>query len=266
MVFPLVVLAAGALLAGFAGIPPAIRALFGKHGESTLAVWLAPALGPPLEVAHRTEWMAMGFSTVIALAGIWLGYLFFGGGYRAPAHAFARKVPGLVQLAREKFRIDELYGAIIVRPLQILCRTLFLIVDRVLIDKILIGGWAFAADLGGRICRFLQAGDVQRYLAAFVIGLAVLVWFAARPAAPQEVQVAVEGRAARITLVDPEAASGNLKYSFDFDGDGTPDREGSSPSANWLYGGPARYTVDITIEDLRWHTRRTLKREIEVGP
>jgi NADH-quinone oxidoreductase subunit L len=266
MVFPLVVLAAGAILAGFAGVPPAIRALFGNHGESTLAVWLAPALGPPLEVAHRTEWMVMGFSTVIALAGIWLGYLFFGGGYRAPAHAFARKVPGLVQLARDKFRIDELYGAIIVRPLQILCRTLFLIVDRVLIDKILIGGWAFAADLGGRICRFLQAGDVQRYLAAFVIGLAVLVWFAARPAAPQEVQVAVEGHVARVTLVDPEAASGNLKYSFDFDGDGTPDREGTSPSANWFYGGPARYTVDITIEDLRWHTRRTLKREIEVGP
>jgi NADH-quinone oxidoreductase subunit L len=70
MVFPLVVLAAGAILSGFVGVPPAIRELFGKHGESTLAVWLEPAVGAPLEVAHRTEWMVMGFATLAALAGI----------------------------------------------------------------------------------------------------------------------------------------------------------------------------------------------------
>jgi NADH-quinone oxidoreductase subunit L len=110
MVFPIVLLAVGAALAGLVGIPPAIRELFGKHGESTLAVWLEPAVGAPLEVAHRTEWMAMGFSTLIALAGIGLAYLFYGGGYRAPAHAFARRAPGLVALVRDKFRVDELYG------------------------------------------------------------------------------------------------------------------------------------------------------------
>jgi NADH-quinone oxidoreductase subunit L len=147
MVFPLVVLAAGAILSGFVGVPPAIRELFGKHGESTLAVWLEPAVGAPLEIAHRTEWMVMGFATLTALAGIGLAYVFYGGGYRAPAHAFAQKFPGLVSLARDKFRIDELYGFLIIRPLQAFCRLVFQVVDRVLIDKILIGGWAFVADL-----------------------------------------------------------------------------------------------------------------------
>ncbi|MBN2574595.1 MAG: NADH-quinone oxidoreductase subunit L [Deltaproteobacteria bacterium] len=266
MVFPLVVLAAGALFAGFAGVPPALRELFGKHGESTLAVWLEPAVGAPLAVAHRTEWIVMGISTALALVGIGFGYFFYGGGYRAPAHAFARKLPRLVALVRDKFRVDEIYDAILVRPLQALCRITFLVVDRVLVDKILVGIWAFVADVGGRACRFIQAGDVQRYLAVFAIGLAALVWVAARPAAPKEIQVVVTGRHAKVTLVDDEARSGNLQYRFDFDGDGVPDREGKTASASWIYGGPARYTVAITIEDARWHTRRVVERDVEVRP
>jgi NADH-quinone oxidoreductase subunit L len=263
MVFPLVVLAAGAVLAGFVGIPPAIRELFGKHGESTLAVWLEPAVGAPLEVAHRTEWSVMGVATIVALGGIGLAYAFFGGGYRAPAHAFAKKMPGLVALARDKFRIDEIYTAIIIRPLQALCRVVFLVVDRIVIDKVLIGGWAFLADIGGRMCRFAQVGDVQRYLAVFAIGFAVLVWIAARPATP-EVEIAIEGNHVAVKLVDAEADNDDLTYSFDFDGDGTPDREGRDPSATWIYGGPDRHTISIVIRDERWHTQRTLKRDIEI--
>jgi NADH-quinone oxidoreductase subunit L len=264
MVFPIVLLAVGAAIAGLVGIPPAIRELFGKHGESTLAVWLEPAVGVPLEVAHRTEWRVMGCSTLIALGGIGLAYLFYGGGYRAPAHAFARRVPGLVALVRDKFRVDELYGFLIIRPLQGLCRVTFHIVDRILIDKILIGGWAFLADLAGRVSRSFQVGDVQRYLAVFVIGLAVLVWIAARPASPDEVRVNVEDNVVKVSLVDPEADSGNLTYSFDFDGDGIVDRQGKTPSATWAYAGSAHHTVTIVIEDSRWHTRRTLKRDIQI--
>jgi NADH-quinone oxidoreductase subunit L len=264
MVFPLVVLAAGAILSGFVGVPPAIRELFGKHGESTLAVWLEPAVGAPLEIAHRTEWMVMGFATLTALAGIGLAYIFYGGGYRSPAHAFAQKLPGLVSLVRDKFRIDELYGFLIIRPLQAICRLVFQVVDRVLIDKILIGGWAFAADLAGRVLRFFQAGDVQRYLAVFAIGLAVLVWIAARPAAPDEVRFLIEGNTVAASIVDPEAASGDLTYSFDFDGDGVADRQGKTPNATWTFSGPANYTVSIVIEDARWHTRRTIKRNVEI--
>jgi hypothetical protein len=229
-----------------------------------LAVWLEPAVGAPLEVAHRTEWMVMGFSTVVAFAGIGLAYLFYGGGYRAPAHAFVRKLPDLVSLARDKFRIDELYGVILIRPLRAFCRIVFQVVDRVLIDRILIGGWAFVADIVGRMFRFFQAGDVQRYLAVFAIGIAVLVWIAARPAAPEEVRFLVEGNTVSASFVDPEAASGNLTYSFDFDGDGVADRQGKTPNATWTFSGPADYTVSIVIEDARWHSRRTIKRNVEI--
>jgi NADH-quinone oxidoreductase subunit L len=262
MVFPLVVLALGALLAGFVGVPPALRELFGKHGESTLSIFLEPAVGAPLEVGHHTEWLMMGLSTLAALAGIGMAYVFYGGGYRAPAMAFARKVPALVSLVRDKFRIDELYGFLIIRPLQALCRLIFQVIDRILIDKILVGTGAFLADLVGRAFRFFQAGDVQRYLAVFAVGLAVLVWVAARPASPDEVVLKVQGKTVTASLEG--ARDSALTYSFDFDGDGTPDREGTSPNATWTYSGSDRYTVTIVIQDSRWHTRRIIKRDVEI--
>lgn len=263
MVFPLVVLAIGAVVSGFAAIPPAIRALLGKHGESTLAVWLAPAVGEPMDVAHSLEWSVMGTSTVVALAGIGLAYAFFGGGYRQPAHAFAQKLPGFVALVRDKFRVDELYAKLILRPFRLLCDIVFQLVDRILIDKILIGGWTFLADMAGRMFRFFQAGDVQRYLATFAIGASVVVWIAARPAWPDEVRIKVDGRSVRVDVVDPEASTGTLKYSFDFDGDGTPDRSGPTPSATWIYAGALHHEVTITIEDARWHSRRVLTRTFD---
>jgi len=266
MVFPLVVLAAGALLSGLVGLPPALRELFGRPGESTLAVWLEPAVGAPLAVSHTLEWIGMGASTLIAVGGIALAYVFFGGGYRAPAHSLAAGWPRLAGLVRDKFRIDEIYALLIVRPLATACRLLFFFVDRILIDKILIGIWVFVADLGGRICRFVQVGDVQRYLAVFAIGLTALLWIAARPTAPDEVNISVDNSTVQIKLVDSQARGGALTYSFDFDGDLVPDRQGATPSATWMYSGPGRYTARVIIEDPRWHTRRTLVREIEIKP
>lgn len=264
MVFPLVVLATGAVLAGLAGIPPAVRELFGMHGESTLAAWLAPAVGEPMEVALSTEWRVMGVSTVVALAGIAAAYAFYGSGYRQPAHAFAAKVPGLVALVRDKFRVDELYAKILLRPFRVLCDVVFQVVDRVLIDKVLIGGWTVIADTLGRLFRFLQTGDVQRYVAAFAIGVAAVVWVAARPQAPDEVRMKVDGHTVKVDVVDADVAGGGMRFAFDFDGDGVPDREGATPSATWTYGGPDRYTITITIEDSRWKTRRVIARTVDI--
>ena len=204
----------------------------------------------------------MGLSTLAALGGIGMAFVFYGGGYRAPAIAFAKKVPGLVALVRDKFRIDELYGFLIIRPLQALCRIIFQLIDRILIDKILVGAGAFLADLAGRAFRFFQTGDIQRYLAVFAIGLAVLVWVAARPTAPDEVLLKVQGKTVTASLEGPRDNA--LTYSFDFDGDGTADREGANPNASWTYSGPDRYTVTIVIQDSRWHTQRIIKRDVEI--
>ena len=68
--------------------------------------------------------------------------LFYGGGYREPAPSSSRRPSrAWCRLVQDKFRIDELYGrrSSSGRSAR-LAEALFCVVDRVIIDKILVGG------------------------------------------------------------------------------------------------------------------------------
>jgi NADH-quinone oxidoreductase subunit L len=258
MVGPLVVLGAGAVLAGYVGLPPALGDLFGKADINLLGHWLEPVVGPEPHVSHSLEWGLMGASTVVAVIGILLARAFYAGGYREPARRFVEAVPGFVALVRDKFRVDELYDLIIVRPIKVFSVALFKVVDRLLIDKVLVHGFALVVDVGGRVSRLFQVGDVQRYLAVFAIGVVGIFYLAIKPAAP-ELAVRTEKRG-DTTSVEVDASQGapkgrELEYDFEFDGDGARDRTGRSPKAIWHYEGsatPVVHTIHVTIRDPRW--------------
>ena len=165
---------------------------------------------------------------------------------------------------RGKFFIDEIYGWLILRPLRALSNQIFRVVDRLLIDQMLVGGWSLLADGTGRVLRLVQAGDIQRYLAIFAIGLAVLVNEMARPTVPSDVRVRVDGHSAFVELRDADPVSSKLDYGFDFDGDGIEERSGSNTQANWSYAKSGRYTMHIRITDPRWHTAVTLLYTIDI--
>jgi hypothetical protein len=139
----------------------------------------------------------------------------------------------------------------------------FVVVDRILIDKVLVGGWTVLVDTAGRLLRLVQVGDVQRYLAIFAIGLAALVYVMARPAAPSEVKIRVEGRSA-CPAWRWRATADKLDYGFDFDGDGQEDRSGPLASATWSYPRPGHYRLQVRITDPRWNTSRTIERTIDI--
>ena len=67
---------------------------------------------------------------------------------------------------------------VLVRPFRWLAAAAFNVIDRFLIDLVLVNGSAFVLDISGRVARWWQNGDVQRYLAAIVLGLAALLWLA----------------------------------------------------------------------------------------
>jgi NADH-quinone oxidoreductase subunit L len=261
MTGPLVVLAIGAALAGYVGIP---GALAGYPEWNLLAHWMEPALGPELHVAAGVEGGVIAASTVAAGLGIVLAYLFYGGGYRQPAHQFAAAVPGFVSLVRDKFRIDELYGLIIIRPLRALARGLFLFVDRILIDQVLVGGVGLVVDIAGRISRTFQVGDVQRYLAVFAVGLLALFYLATKPNAPHELAVKIDGSTVEVDAGKGIAPGRSLLYEFDFDEDGLPERTGQSPTARFSYEGRGQYTIRVTIRDPRWDSETTLKQRVSI--
>ena len=263
MVVPLVILAIGAGLGGFVGVP---GGLLGHPEWNLLGEWLTSSVGPELEVPHNTEMTFMAISTGLALLGIFLARAFYGGGYREPATKFASSFPGFVQLVRDKFRVDELYAAVIVRPLRGLSVALFRIVDRVLIDKLLVGGTAAIVDLLGRITRSFQVGDGQRCMAAFAVGAAALVFFATRPTLPAHLKVNVSGTTVTVDASRAGRQSQRgLTYAFDFDDDGRSEVTGTSPEARYTYDKAGTHTIRVTVTDPRWHTESHIKSEIDLG-
>jgi NADH-quinone oxidoreductase subunit L len=262
MVVPLVVLAAGAVLVGFIGLPGGLV----HHPEyNLLAHELEPVLGPELEVPHNVEAIFMVVSTAVALLGIALAMVFYRGGYKAPARAFAARFPGFVRLVQDKFRIDELYDRAIIRPIRAISRGVFVFVDRIIIDKIVVEGLGVLVNLFSRIARTLQGGDGQRYMAVFAVGVALLVHFAIQPTLPfTSLKVTQTGRAVEI-----DARRGNraptrpLEYAFDF-GDGRPVVKGTSPEQRHDYDRAGSYTIQVTISDPRWGTEDGFKEKVEV--
>ena len=263
MVVPLVVLAIGAALGGFVGVPGALV----HHPEwNQLDHLLSPVVGAELELPHAVEIGVMVGATVLAALGIGLAWVFYGGGYREPALKFAAAFPKFVALVRDKFRVDELYDALIVRPIKKLARGVFFVVDRVIIDKILVEGVGGLVDVFGRIARIPQgSGDGQRYMAFFALGVALLVFFVSRPTVPGALTTTVAGLG-----VDVDARRAGkpslrqLEYSFDFDNDGKPEVTGANATAHHEYPRPGSYTIKVTVRDSRWGTSDSLKQKVEV--
>ena len=102
MTLPLVVLAIFALLGGFVNAAP-----FGIH-------WLSHFLG---QQAAAFNWLTAGIATVLALAGIALGWTMYNGAFvhSTDVDPLERMMPGIFGILHDKFRVDEFYGATVGR-------------------------------------------------------------------------------------------------------------------------------------------------------
>ncbi|NUN14847.1 MAG: NADH-quinone oxidoreductase subunit L [Myxococcales bacterium] len=151
-------------------------------GYFPVSDWLAPILSRPAQLLVENHdsalsHMLMPISITVACIGIvaaW--FLYVGPGRRLPS-LFASRLSWLHTVVFNKYFVDELYHGMIVRPVQVVAQALFLVVDRVVIDGIGVRGAPWVVAMTGRMIRFVQNGEVQRYAVAMVVGLAVLVYF-----------------------------------------------------------------------------------------
>jgi NADH-quinone oxidoreductase subunit L len=179
MTVPLVILAGLSVVAGFIGLPAVISETGNRIGTFLGPVFPAlPALNghveAPAPLAHGTEWLLLLASTVVAAGGVLLGLKWYAAEEgRTPAR-IAASMPGLYALVRDKFRVDELYDALFVRPFQALARMLWKVVDVLIIDGILNAG-AFLVELAGDLLRFIQTGNVRNYALTFFVGVVALM-------------------------------------------------------------------------------------------
>jgi NADH-quinone oxidoreductase subunit L len=209
MALALIVLAIGSVLAGYVGVPAALGgsnaiehylepSFHARASEPSGAHGAAEVHGSDLSAAHEggvaatpqragesgahgeaahhdtaTELALMGVSIALAFAGIGLAWFFF---VRSPgsADAVADAVAPVHSLLLNKYYVDELYDATIVKPTVGISRgLLWKVVDAEIIDGAVNGAGA-VVETGAGWLRRLQTGSVRVYAASVLLG-AVLV-------------------------------------------------------------------------------------------
>ena len=168
MTLPLIVLAIGSIFSGWLGAP---EYLWGSAWDR----WLQPMFGA---VEHHgeagTEITLTGLTLAVVAAGLFWAYLKYG---KAGAQIAEDSENVFYRLSLNKYYVDEFYDAVIVRPFTACSRFLAQIIDPWLIDGTVNGIAALARGLGW-VARGLQTGNVQHYLAGFLLGtLALLAYY-----------------------------------------------------------------------------------------
>jgi NADH-quinone oxidoreductase subunit L len=108
---------------------------------------------------------------LIGIAAAWLMYMVKPG----MADSFAGSVSGLYKLVYNKFFVDEIYDAAVVRPIVVGSRTvLWKVVDAAGIDGVVNGVGAWARSVGGALQR-IQSGNIRSYATWVVFGSVMLI-------------------------------------------------------------------------------------------
>lgn len=178
MTIPLIALAVLSVIGGYVGIPAALGG--GNHFEH----WLEPVMHSPaaegvrhalLSGGHDTslEYTLMASSVVLVIISIFIAFYL----YRKNTELTGKLRSGLSgvhKLLYGKYFIDELYGAIVVRPLVNFSFFLWKIVDVVIIDGLINGLATVIGDIS-TVLRPIQSGKIRSYATIFIIGVIILV-------------------------------------------------------------------------------------------
>lgn len=162
MTLPLIILAVLSVVGGLIGLPHVM-----SH-HHLLSEYLAPVVKnfEPAHLEASMEWILMGVASALAIIMIFVAK-------SATKKEVYPEATGLAKVLENKWYIDELYNAVIVKPLYKLAAFLSNIMETKVIDGAVNGVGQFVNWSAGRL-RTLQSGQVGVYLFAMVIGIVVL--------------------------------------------------------------------------------------------
>jgi NADH-quinone oxidoreductase subunit L len=188
MTMPLVVLAVGAVTAGWIGVSQVLAL---GTDVNWLHHWLEPvvvAMGAEAGhgaamtehgegAAHLSlgvEWLLIAIAVAVAVSGILLARNLF---FRRPMEG-EEKLIGRLGAAHpvlaNKYWVDELYDRVVIRPLAALSRGFWKIVDGGIIDGFLHLTSA-VAEIVGDLGRFSTTGNARNYVLYFFLGIVILL-------------------------------------------------------------------------------------------
>jgi len=174
MLIPLLVLAAGAIFAGWLGydyfVGHDMKEFWGK------SIYVLPGTDPIAAAHHVPLWVKLQ-PIIVAVVGIVAAYYAYMMNRDLPGK-LANRFKGLYRFLLNKWYFDELYDFLFVRPSQKLGRALWKDGDGAVIDGLGPDGVASAAKyVAERVAR-VQSGFVYHYAFAMLIGVAgIVTWY-----------------------------------------------------------------------------------------
>jgi NADH-quinone oxidoreductase subunit L len=228
MAVPLVVLGVGALVVGFLGLPH-VMPITGIHLPSWWSHWMHSSVaGQPVPEELSVVNLASGCAFLAMALGISAAWVL----YRNKSEdALQRKIPKrLYQLAFDKWRVDELYGAVIVGPIKKVAMVAGH-ADMTFVDALMTKWPSFNTRESGKWLAQIQNGVVHVYGAVMAVGVVgILAWYWMPYA---NIEAEFSGNTASLTT----APGFGYEYRWDANSDGDFDTGwASSPDTSFQYG------------------------------
>ena len=145
----------------------------GGHAGVTSALAIATAEAGNGAPSTALTYGGFAASIILSFAGIWLAYAMYVTGQVSPK-AMGQRFGLLYDLFINKWYVDQVYSAIIVRPLNFLSVILWKWVDAGFIDGIVNGVGYLTGGISQRLRR-VQTGVVSNYALAIVLGTVLIV-------------------------------------------------------------------------------------------
>jgi NADH-quinone oxidoreductase subunit L len=178
MTVPLMILAFFSIFGGWFAAPKLVGGIdyFDKFLAPVFSAYAPPMAEPAVMIAEPHASAAMillhaliGWPVIVAVLGLLVAWWFYIKNTDAPKR-LAQSLHALYTLLLNKYYVDEIYAALIVRPLLwISTNVLWHGVDEGLIDGTVNGTASVARGSGGQL-RKLQSGNTRSYAAWVIIG------------------------------------------------------------------------------------------------
>jgi NADH-quinone oxidoreductase subunit L len=169
---PLIILAVLSTMGGFLCVPE----VFG--GKHDLALFLSPVFEQSGKIMkhhhlnHITDLEIMGVVVVLTIILIAMAYNYYVRKYHIPKSD--SEIKGFRSLVLNKFYVDELYHATLVKPLYSISEMLYDVIELLGIDR-LVNEIGNSVVLGSKGSRQLQNGGIGFYIFVMVVGIVVLI-------------------------------------------------------------------------------------------
>jgi len=144
-------------------------------------------------------------------------------------------------------------------------------VDEFLIDKCLVTFSAGTVHAAGWVAAQIQTGRARQYLAAVLVGLAVLLFLVTRGVSTfdvqtQGMQVQVKAGAKGDQVVGVPVGRYRTRVGYDFNGVGKVDTwtQTAAQPATWTYQKPGRKIVRMVVQDPRFGKTTTTDKVVTV--